>query len=134
MHQPDAAKPATANGAPASNVEQLGGPLDTLHILAEIPAQLFGSDCAVVGDIKARNALDLCRELIAAGAHPDAALLCYRGDQVALRIRTIGEGAKLTIREDGLRVVAWRPFSHRDVSPPMRKNDAAALRPRGATA
>ena len=83
-----------------------------------------GSDFAVVGDgIEARTALDLCRQLLAAGANPDAAFICYRGDQVALRIRSVGEGAKLTIREDGLRVVAWRAFSERDVSPPMRQNN-----------
>lgn len=116
-------KPATAQGEPASGLELLAGGLDTLHTPTVINAQLIGSDRAVVDNIKARSALDLCRALIAAGVNRDAALVCYRGDRIALRIRRIDEGAKLTIREDGLRVVQWKAFSGGDLSPFMRQND-----------
>lgn len=125
MRDTKCAKPATWQGEPASSLELLAGPLDALHTPTVVKAQLIGSDRVVVDDIEARTALDLCRKLLAAGADPDAALVCYRGNQVALRIHTIGEGAKLAIREDGLRVVQWKAFSNRDVSPPMRQIEKA---------
>jgi hypothetical protein len=125
MHGSKWEKPATACGEPASRIERFGGLLNNSNTPNVIAAQLFGSDVAVAGNIKARNALDLCRDLLALGADPNAALLCYRGNQLVLRIRAIGEGAKLTVREDGLRVVPWKAFSRRDVSPPMRQNDGA---------
>jgi hypothetical protein len=43
--------------------------------------------------------LTLCRQLLAAGLDPDQALEVYRGTTLALRVRSIGEGAKLTVRE-----------------------------------
>jgi hypothetical protein len=125
MQRLKCAKPATWQGEPASVSECFGGQLGNWHTQFVINAQLIGSDCAVFGNIRSRTALDLCRQLLAAGADPKSTLLCYRGDQVALRIRTIGEGAKLAIREDGLRVVPWKAFSQRDVSPPMRQIEKA---------
>jgi hypothetical protein len=124
MRPSETTKPATASGEPALDVEQLGGPLDTQLTPSVVNAQLVGTG-AVLGKIKAANALDLCRALVSAGFDPNAALVCHRGNKVALRIRTIGEGAKLTIREDGLRVVPWKAFSHRDVAAPMRQIEKA---------
>src|SRR5262245_27202485 len=42
----------------------------------------------------------LCRELLAAGLDPDAALEVYRAGILALRIRTLTEGAALTVEDD----------------------------------
>jgi hypothetical protein len=39
--------------------------------------------------------LALCRELLAAGLDPDAATEAYRAGTMALRVRSIGEGALL---------------------------------------
>ena len=45
--------------------------------------------------------LALCRELIAAGLDPDHALEVYRGAILALRVRSIGEGARLELNAKG---------------------------------
>ena len=47
-------------------------------------------------------AIVLCRELIAAGLDPDAALEVYRAGTLALRVRSIREGARLTVEDDHL--------------------------------
>jgi hypothetical protein len=44
--------------------------------------------------------LALCRLLVAAGYDPATSLEVFRGEVLALRARTIGEGARLTV-EDG---------------------------------
>jgi hypothetical protein len=118
MPFPDTAKPATDIGEPAPNSEQLGGPLSIPHTshtanVQEVRCDLLGSDKAIAGDIMASGAFDLCRRLLAAGANPAAELVCYRNGTLALRIKSIGAGAQLTVREtskDGPRFATWRPF------------------------
>ncbi len=44
--------------------------------------------------------LDYCRHLIKEGIHPRTKLNVYRGDILALSVKTINMGAKLTVRED----------------------------------
>src|ERR1700733_10064465 len=113
MEASDLTKPATdLIGEPALN-EQLGGPLGISNILSVIIAQLVGSDLAVVDNITGRGSLDLCRRLIVAGVDPDAELHCYRDGLIALRIKSVGAGAKLTVHETasgGPRFSTWRPF------------------------
>jgi hypothetical protein len=46
--------------------------------------------------------LALCRELIKAGFDPNHQLHVYRGDILALRVRSIGEGALLRVRGNGV--------------------------------
>jgi len=46
--------------------------------------------------------LALCRELVEAGHDPACQLHVYRKGVLALRIRSIGEAARLTIRGDGV--------------------------------
>jgi hypothetical protein len=78
-------------------------------------AELSGSDtCTCSGMTGHGNApvLALCRQLIAAGLDPDQALEVYRGAVLALRVRSIGEGAQLTVKDDSRgtpRFVAYRP-------------------------
>jgi len=121
MQPPKTPKPAPArHGTPVSNCEQLGSGLDVpdtqplIHRQARIRCELVGSDVVVAGDIKAADgAFDLCRRLLGAGASPAAELVCFRDGRLALRIRSIGDGARLTVREtatDGPRFVTWRPF------------------------
>lgn len=45
----------------------------------------------------------LCRRLLEAGHDPVTALEVYRADTLALWIRSLGEAARLTVREDGVR-------------------------------
>jgi hypothetical protein len=46
--------------------------------------------------------LTLCRKLVAAGYDPELPLHAYRGNILALRVRTIGEAAQLSIGGDGI--------------------------------
>jgi hypothetical protein len=114
MEVSDMTKPATdLIGEPASSFEQLGGPLGISNTLSVIIAQLVGSNIAIVDNITGRGALDLCRRLIVAGVDPDAELHCYRDGVIALRIKSVGAGAKLTVQETasgGPRFSSWRPF------------------------
>ena len=64
--------------------------------------------------------LTLCRKLIAARYDPATRLECYRGDVLALTVRSIGEAAKLVVDEKGLRFAPQKPFSQPKGSPPMR--------------
>jgi hypothetical protein len=71
----------------------------------EISAELTGSnrcDCESYGISTSGHvpALAVCRELLAAGVDPDSVLSVYRNGVLALRIRSIREGARLTV-EDG---------------------------------
>jgi hypothetical protein len=82
-----------------------------------IRAELSGSDtCTAEGCTIHANApvLALCRKLVDEGYDPTRPLHAYRGDTLCLKIRSVGEGAKLAVREDnrqGLRLVKWVPFA-----------------------
>ena len=95
-----------------------------------IRAELIGSSrCSAAGmtAIGTAPVLALCRQLVVAGMPPDCGLEAYRGDRLALLIRSIGEAAKLTVREstrDGR--PRFAPLSS-DGSAPMRKSNAAAV-------
>ena len=67
--------------------------------MTAIRAELTGSDTCTAAGLTVRAsapALAMCRELLAAGLDPDRALDVYRNGVLALRIRSIGEAAKLT--------------------------------------
>jgi hypothetical protein len=127
-------KPASAAHAePVSNLEWLGNHSSTqplTHRQARIRCELVGSDVVVAGDIKADGAFDLCRRLLAAGASPAAELVCFRDGRLALRIRSIGDGARLTVREtatDGPRFTTWRPFPAARSGHPFVKNATPSI-------
>jgi len=100
-------------------------------------AELIGDDTCTAAGITARSpapALALCRQLLAAGLDPDRALEVYRGATLALRIRSIGEGAQLTVRDDNRgtpRFIAYRsgPDERGRIAcgdpPPMRSGDVS---------
>ncbi|MGA8694135.1 MAG: hypothetical protein WB689_09855 [Xanthobacteraceae bacterium] len=70
-----------------------------------IIAVLIGSDrCEALGITVCDVAplLSLCRKLVAAGHDPQLPLHAYRGDVLALRVRSIGEAAQLAIAGDGV--------------------------------
>jgi hypothetical protein len=70
-----------------------------------IHAVLIGSDqCEALGITvcDAAPVLGLCRALVAAGHDPELPLHAHRGDVLALRVRTIGEAAQLSIAGDGV--------------------------------
>lgn len=93
-------------------------------------AELIGSDQCFAEGVTVRGdapVLKLCRRLLAAGFDPDCRLHAYRGNLLALRIRSIREGAALTVDEhNGPRFAKWKPFCSSAVSPPMRLNRQVA--------
>jgi hypothetical protein len=91
-----------------------------------IRAELRGSTEATALGITAHcNApvLELSRRLIADGANPSAPLEVWRGDTLALRIRSIGQAAALEINSKGTGFV--QSYAVR-TGPPVRKTAAAA--------
>jgi hypothetical protein len=97
-----------------------------------IIAQLIGQDGAQAGDIVVRSrspVFALCRALLAVGANPNSRLECFRGSVLALTVKSVGIGAKLTIKENdwvGPKVVPFEPFSRDRVGRHARQNDDPA--------
>jgi hypothetical protein len=96
-----------------------------------IRAALIGSDSCAANGITARGhspVFSLCRQLLAAGMDPDQVLEIYRGATLVLRVRSVGEGARLTVAErpSGPTFERWKPFLSPAVSPPMRQNRSPA--------
>jgi hypothetical protein len=89
---------------------------------AVIVAQLIGDDRAQAGDIVVRSrspVFALCRALLAAGANPNS-------------VKTIGLGAKLTIKENdwvGPKVVPYEAVSRDRVGRHVRQIDNPAPPP-----
>jgi hypothetical protein len=98
--------------------------------LPPLRADLAGSNaCTAVGVTARGNApiLALCRRLIEAGHDPATPMQVYRGDTLALTVRSIGEGAKFTVEErDGQRprFGPWKPRPPIGVEPPIRFSGA----------
>ena len=100
-----------------------------------IKAEIIGSDrCEAEGFSVRANApvLALCRKLIEAGFDPARPLEAYRGSTMCLRVRSIGEGAKLSVEEgnrlapgssNGGAVLSWAS------RPGLRKRGQGAARP-----
>jgi hypothetical protein len=105
-------------------------------VLAEpqtpIVCHIIGSDrCASGGLVVKHKApvLAMCRKLIEAGYDPERPLEAYRGETLCLKIRTIAEGARLTVEEgpNGPRLVPFRKLADAKrpartcvTAPPMR--------------
>jgi hypothetical protein len=93
--------------------------------LAVITARLDGSDTCTALGLTARSSspvLDLSRKLVGAGYDPAIPMHIYRGDTLALRIRSIGEAARLEIRGDG---IGFRPSAKMGAGPPIAPNAPA---------
>jgi hypothetical protein len=91
-----------------------------------IRADLTGADTCSTTWVQIRDTqpvLALCRSLLAAGLDPDQALEVYRGTTLALRVRSIREGARLEINSHGTDFVGRRA---RRAASPMRSRELAA--------
>jgi hypothetical protein len=86
---------------------------------APIRATLVGSNRCAAEGLSARGyapVLELCRKLVAAGFNTACPLEAWRGELLCLRVRSIGEGARLTIEDDGHgtpHLRRWRKRSQR---------------------
>ncbi len=81
--------------------------MSTAEPVALIRAELVGDDtCRAWGIAVSGKApvLAMCRRLIAAGFDPATPLEAWRGEILCLRVRWIGEGARLAVKtgEDGV--------------------------------
>lgn len=88
---------------------------------APIHATLIGDDCCKAEGITARGlapVLGLCRKLVAAGHDPAVPLEAWRGDILALRVRSIGEGAGLRVATHG---VGFERLPECTGGPPVRQ-------------
>jgi len=106
-----------------------------------IRAELTGSATASALGISARSnspILTLCRLLIRAGHNPSARLEAHRGSTLCLRVCSIGEGARLTVKEpNGGRAhfAKWTAFPSSPVASRAQEKErgAAAGRKAGST-
>jgi hypothetical protein len=106
MLAPNAARAALAvKQRSPREIGQLGGTTNSTHnTQANISATLRGDEeCEAVNVVVTGHApvLKLCRELLAQGVDPDTALTVYRRGIVALKVRSIGEAARLTVKTAG---------------------------------
>jgi hypothetical protein len=69
--------------------------------------------------------LALCRELVAAGFDPDQPLEIYRCATLALRVRSIGEAARLAVEDNK----TGRPIFRRLRDRPARDGAAPPIAP-----
>ena len=68
-----------------------------------IRAELIGANVCTAADLTATGAapvLALCRQLVAAGFDSRCPLDAYRDNKLALRVRSIGQGARLTVKDN----------------------------------
>ncbi len=93
----------------------------------------LANDSATANGLTVRGTvpvLNLCRALVDAGADPEAPLHVYRGQMLALTVKSIRAGARLTIRDgdDGPpRLVKWEPFQ----MPPHSRRVSPRIAPSG---
>jgi hypothetical protein len=101
---------------------------------AAIRAVLIGDDrCAALGIAVQSSSpvLSLCRRPLDAGHDPTTPMQVFRGDTLALTVRSIGEAARLRIGSHG---VGFERDPECGAGLPMRRPDRAAVRHRARRA
>lgn len=94
-------------------------------------ADLVGNNCTAAGLTASGRApvLALARLLIVTGHHPTTQLEVFRGDVLALRVRSIDEAADLTVEDDWNgrpRFRRWRMQRQgRGTAPPVHRTKGA---------
>jgi hypothetical protein len=93
-------------------------------IRADLIGQSQATACGITVSGRNTPVLALCRALIAAGHDPDSPLEVCRGSTLCLRVRSIGEGAKLAVYDNSVgRPVfgLYKPFPGSAVASPRRE-------------
>jgi hypothetical protein len=104
-----------------------------------IRAEIIRDDY-LCGGFKASGLPELCRKLVEAGCNPATRLEAFRGETLGLKVRSIGEAAKLEIAGSGVgyrRPGRASPVSDRACPvdrqpPPEQKSHLRARTPRGS--
>src|SRR5262245_33437689 len=89
-------------------------------------AELTGDDTCTCSGLSVQAyapALAMCRQLLAAGLDPDTALEVYRAAILALKVRSIGQAARLDVNSKGTGFVAYRGVR---TAPPIAPKDCPA--------
>ena len=100
--------------------------------VASLHAEITSSTTARAAGFSARGAspvLALCRKLLAAGIDPARPLHAYRGEVLCLLVRSIAEGARLTVAEgsrDTPRFRLLKPRRYREGPPRIAQQRRAA--------
>jgi hypothetical protein len=120
---------ARAVDGTADHVGAIAKPSSQPSQAAPLRAVLIGDTCTAAG-LAARGAgpvLVLCRLLIEAGHDPARPLCVYRGKVLALTVRSIGEGAQLTVRTagNGCPIFATERGCEGATASPARKNQGS---------
>src|SRR5262249_34675362 len=113
MSELEARSPAADETHGASKLDGLGRHVVSGTSLSQnfghaIRAELIGSNSCSVTARGHAPVLALCQFLIEAGHDPNRPLLAYRGDTLCVRLRSIVEGAALTIEDDRLGTPRFR--------------------------
>ena len=107
--------------------------LATARVISPIQAQLVGARCSALGitGTGAAPCLALCHALIKHGIPPDTPLEVYRGSVLALRVRTIGEGAQLRVTDNksGIPVFKRAELGAATAAPIASSGDSFPLQP-----
>ena len=124
--KPQARSGARGNVSITDRTSSIGRPSSQPPQAALLRAELIGDTCtaAEITGCGYVPVLALCRELITAGFSPEAPLEAWRGSISCLRIRSIGQAAKLTVRSagNGCPVFAWKHSAEGAGASPVRKN------------
>jgi hypothetical protein len=94
-----------------------------------IRVQLSGDDtCTALGLIVRSSSpvLALCRQLVDAGHDPATPLEVYRGDTLALRVKSIGQGAELRVTADNAGSPVFKRQEAAARASPVSQIDGAA--------
>ena len=103
--KPQARSGARGNVSIADRTSSTANPSSRSPQAVSIRAVLIGSDCCAAAGLAAHSSapvLALCRIMIGAGHDPATPLVVWRGNTLALTIRSIGEGAKVEASPRGV--------------------------------
>jgi hypothetical protein len=125
-----ASRPTAESAREPREVDRLGGAIGFVANTTprSIQGNLTGSNQCRTEGYTARGTspvLALCRKLVEAGFDPKRQLHAYRGDTLALHVRSIGEAAKLEINSKGTGFIKCRVPVR--IAPPVRLPAEAAL-------
>jgi len=110
----------------ARNIRKTRKRLTAAAAISAVRVELIGANCATTLGIEAHGpspVLALCRALVEAGHDPATS------DMLALRVRSIGEGARLTVEDNHIGKPVFRRCRDRAESggaaPPVRETASA---------
>lgn len=130
MTLPEAWSPAhRGHGGEAQDNDLLRQAIYCPHSIPDVHLQYLAARCQGEGTIARGSApvLALCRALIKAGHDPAKPLEAWRGDTLALRVRTIGEGARLRV---ATHCVGFETIPECTRGPPVRRIESTSIKAR----